>query len=85
MNEHRRLDINFKPCIPIQLTEENKHLRDSECIVDLKNATDVLEKKKEIDEYLNDPHLEIIVNSARFDAEKFDETTIVRESVSMSR
>jgi hypothetical protein len=33
----RTLDVIFKPCIPKQLTPENKHLVDSECIADYRD------------------------------------------------
>ena len=43
---HRRLDILFLPCDMKQITPENKHLADKECLVDLKNETAVKEKKE---------------------------------------
>ena len=44
---HRRLEIIFLPCQLEQLTDENRHLKDTKCLVDLKNDTAVQEKLKE--------------------------------------
>ena len=32
---HRCLDINYVPCEPQQITDENRHLENTECLVDL--------------------------------------------------
>jgi hypothetical protein len=42
--DSRSIDLNFIPCVPKQLTPENKHLVDKECIADY-NDPKSLEKK----------------------------------------
>jgi hypothetical protein len=34
-SSHRRLDIEFRPCHPERLTEQNKHLKDELCLADM--------------------------------------------------
>ena len=44
---HRSLVFMYRPCIPAQLTDENRHLVDSECIADYNDSTSLEAKKKE--------------------------------------
>jgi hypothetical protein len=41
---YSKIELNYIPCIPKQLTDKNKHLVDKECIADLKDPKAV-EKK----------------------------------------
>jgi hypothetical protein len=43
---HRRIDLNYFPCVPIQLTAYNKSRQDTECIVDLKSESAMKRKLK---------------------------------------
>ena len=42
---HRRIDLNLVACDAKQITEENKHLNSTECLVDLTDA-EAVEKKR---------------------------------------
>jgi hypothetical protein len=37
LEEYRSLVILFKPCIPKQITSENSHLTETECLADLES------------------------------------------------
>ena len=54
-------------------------------MADLKNATELAEKKKALLKYLGDPNVSVIYNSERVDITKFNEKSIVRESVTFNR
>jgi hypothetical protein len=42
---HRRIDMNLLACNATQITEENKHLESTECLVDYTDAAKVEEKR----------------------------------------
>ena len=72
---HRRLDIIFTPCIPQQLTEENKHLQKKMCLADLNSPTDLERKKQESIAYLKEPNLVTMTNKETLDITSFGEDT----------
>jgi len=51
-NTHRRLDIIFQPCTPIQLTRDNAKLASTKCIVNMKSKTALKKKLHETKHYL---------------------------------
>ena len=69
--EYRSIDLNIIPCIPKQLTEENKHLVDTECIADLTSPSALKKKFNESKAYLGRPSLGIVYNYDRLDLRQF--------------
>ena len=74
---HRRIDLRYLPCEPVQLTEENKHLKDKECLVDLRSKEKLQQKLKETELYLGDPHLTLVYNTERFDVNDYGKDAII--------
>jgi hypothetical protein len=74
-------DIEFFPCIPKQLTPYNEHLVEKECIADLNDKNSVDKKLKDSMDYLGKiPALSVVYNYERFDLNKFEKQSTVRES-----
>jgi hypothetical protein len=78
---HRRIDINYLPCEPKQITEANKHLQKTECLVDLKDKKALKRRLKKTKKYLRQPHMVVITNTERIDVTKYDEKIIIKESI----
>jgi len=51
----RTIDVTYIPCVPKQLTPQNKHLVDKECIADLKSPKALEKKFQESKAYLGRP------------------------------
>jgi len=83
--KHRRFDLVYMPCEPIQLTESNKHLVEKECIVDLKDEKAKQKKLQETIKYLKDPHITVISNKQRVKIFSYNEESVHSESVVQSR
>ena len=43
-NSFKSIEVAFIPCIPKQITKENKHLVDKECLADLKSKKSLAAK-----------------------------------------
>jgi len=82
---YRESDISFIPCIPKQLTEENKHLVDKECIADYNDPKSLEAKFQESKAYLGRPAINLLTNSGRMDLTKFGEESIVKYSSMIAR
>lgn len=67
ISTHRRMDIIYKPCQPKQLTPYNKHLKDTECIVDLKSPKALKRKLEETIDFLGEPDIMLWYNQQRPD------------------
>jgi len=65
---HRRIDINYLPCEPKQITMANKHLAKTECLVNLKDKKAMRRKLKKTQRYLRDPHMVVIMNTERIES-----------------
>ena len=74
---HRRIDLNLVACNPLQITEQNKHLNSTECLVDLTNKTAIEEKRQKTIKYLAQPHVTMIYNTERINIMDFEEKTVV--------
>jgi len=61
------LEFQIRPCIPKQLTPENKHLVDKECIADYNSPESMAAKLKESTEYLGTPALNVIYSNDHLD------------------
>jgi hypothetical protein len=75
-NSYHSIEINFMPCNPKELTEENKHLEKTECLVKMdgtesENEAALAEKFKESKKYLGRPAISIVGNNQRLNLEKF--------------
>jgi len=79
-NAHRRLDIIFKPCTPIQQTPQNKNKADKECIVDLKDPAAVKRKFKDTIKYLGEPDLVLYENREYIDLQSYGSNTVKKAS-----
>ena len=69
-SNHRNFDIVFKPCDPIEMTDENKHLIDKQCITnftDTNGTHSIAAKLKNAIEYVKTPELLMITNDERPD------------------
>ena len=51
---HRRIDLNYFPCQPIQLTAQNRYLQKTKCIIDLKSRRAIKAKEREAKEAKED-------------------------------
>jgi len=83
--KHLRIDLNLMACDAKQITEENKHNHQHECLVDLNSSAALEEKRQETIKYLTNPHITMIYNTERINIKKFGEETISRESVTVNR
>jgi hypothetical protein len=62
---HRRLDLNFLPCTPVQKTAENRLLKDGECLADISTEKKRTNKLQEIKKYIGSPVLTMVYNTQR--------------------
>ena len=69
--DYRSIELLIIPCIPKQLTKENKHLVDTECIADLKSPSALKKKFNESKAYLGRPSLGVVYNNDRLDLRQF--------------
>lgn len=76
----RKFDLVYLPCIPEQITDENKHLASSKCLADYNNKKSLEERLQKSIDYSKKPRLTFVYNSERFQPFKFGEKTIARES-----
>jgi hypothetical protein len=72
----RSIEITVMPCNPKELTEENKHLEKTECLVKMdgtksENEAALAKKFQESKKYLGRPAINIVGNNQRLDLEKF--------------
>jgi len=84
----REPDISFIPCIPKQLTPENQHLADTECIADYndpKSPYSLEARLQKSKDYLGRPIINVLANSQRFDLQEYGDKKIVSESTMFVR
>ena len=77
---HRRLDIVFTPCVPVQTNAENSHLSDTMCLADYGNKTDLERKRLESVAYLGEPNFVIMTNKETIDITQFGKKSFKYES-----
>jgi len=67
----------FLPCVPIQETIYNKHLKTKECIVNLKSKSAIARKKQQMIEYLGGaPELVILNNNQVLHLNKYGDQAV---------
>lgn len=59
---HRRIELMYKPCTPVKLNPENKHLLQEECYVSWEDKDVFGKKLDEIKEWIGQPDLNIVYN-----------------------
>jgi len=49
---HRKINLNFLPCLPVQKNFYNTGQEDEQCIADMKTKSGIAKKKKELLDYV---------------------------------
>jgi len=77
---HRRVDLNYLPCKPKQLTKDNEKDYDTKCLADLKSKESTDKKLKEILEYVGSPVYTMVYNTQRQNLTNYGEDSIENEA-----
>ena len=81
----RSLELNLIPCIPKQITDQNRHLINKECLADYNDPASMRRKFLASKKYLGRPAIKVVTNTQRLDLKKYGEETIVKELKIMDR
>jgi len=81
---NRNLAIVFAPCVPQQLTSNNKKYEKTECMANYTDSQSMKEREQKSKSYLTHPNLVMVFNKEFIDITKFGHDSIVKTSEVMN-
>jgi len=77
---HRRIELMYRPCMPITMDSDNKHLNQDACFVSGQSETELAEKLEDTKKWISQPDLNIVYNHETVQMDKYGKDSIKTES-----